>query len=88
MPTTVNIHEAKTHLSSLLERVRRGEDVIIAKAGEPIATLSAYRSPKIVIGDLVHLDRSVSDEEWAESDRAIAALFEASLDQPPEPDSC
>jgi prevent-host-death family protein len=35
----VNIHEAKTHLSRLLERVRLGEEVIIAKAGKPIAKL-------------------------------------------------
>ena len=41
--TTVNIHEAKTHLSRLLEAVERGEDVVIARAGEPIATLTAYK---------------------------------------------
>lgn len=35
----VNIHEAKTHLSKLLERVSMGEEVIIAKAGKPIAKL-------------------------------------------------
>ena len=33
MPTIVNIHEAKTHLSRLLERVRNGEEIILAKAG-------------------------------------------------------
>jgi prevent-host-death family protein len=37
--TVVNIHEAKTHLSRLLERVRRGERIVIAKAGTPIAVL-------------------------------------------------
>ncbi len=36
---TVNIHEAKTHLSRLLARVARGEEVIIAKGGKPIARL-------------------------------------------------
>jgi prevent-host-death family protein len=36
---TVNIHEAKTHLSRLLERVQRGERITIAKAGRPIAVL-------------------------------------------------
>lgn len=41
MTTTVNIHEAKTHLSRLLERVRRGERIIIAKAGKPVAVLQA-----------------------------------------------
>jgi prevent-host-death family protein len=35
----VNIHEAKTHLSRLLERVALGEEVIIAKAGKPVAKL-------------------------------------------------
>ncbi len=40
MTMTVNIHEAKTHFSKLLERVALGEEVIIARAGEPIARLS------------------------------------------------
>ncbi len=40
---TVNIHEAKTHLSRLLEAVERGEEIVIARAGQPIATLSAFR---------------------------------------------
>jgi len=35
----VNIHEAKTHLSKLLARVALGEEVIIAKAGKPVAKL-------------------------------------------------
>jgi prevent-host-death family protein len=43
MGTTVNIHEAKTHLSKLLERVQNGEEITIAKAGKPIATLTAVR---------------------------------------------
>jgi len=39
---TVNIHEAKTHLSRLLERVAAGEEVVIAKAGRPVARLIAF----------------------------------------------
>ncbi|WP_100498344.1 type II toxin-antitoxin system Phd/YefM family antitoxin [Geodermatophilus chilensis] len=39
MSTTVNVHEAKTHLSRLLEAVEAGEDVVIARAGKPIARL-------------------------------------------------
>ncbi len=35
----VNIHEAKTHFSKLLAHVQEGEEVIIAKAGEPVARL-------------------------------------------------
>jgi prevent-host-death family protein len=45
--TQVNIHEAKTHLSRLLERVQAGEEITIAKAGKPIARLSAiHERPK------------------------------------------
>lgn len=39
---TVNIQEAKTHLSRLLEQAAAGHDVVIAKAGKPIAVLSAW----------------------------------------------
>ncbi|HXM70963.1 MAG TPA: type II toxin-antitoxin system prevent-host-death family antitoxin [Thermoanaerobaculia bacterium] len=34
-----NVHDAKTHLSRLLERVAQGEEVIIAKSGRPVAKL-------------------------------------------------
>jgi len=40
MPT-VSVHEAKTHLSRLLQRVEAGEEVVIARAGEPVARLIA-----------------------------------------------
>lgn len=37
--TTYNVHEAKTNLSRLLKQVEDGEEVVIAKAGEPVARL-------------------------------------------------
>ena len=40
----VNIHEAKTHLSKLLERVRAGEEITIERRGEPVARLVAVES--------------------------------------------
>ncbi len=40
--TTVNIRQAKTHLSRLLAEVARGEEVIISHAGTPIARLEPY----------------------------------------------
>jgi prevent-host-death family protein len=40
----VNVHEAKTQLSKLLEQVEKGERVVISRAGEPVAVLSAYRA--------------------------------------------
>jgi prevent-host-death family protein len=43
--TTVNIHEAKTHLSKLIERTGEGETIIIAKAGKPKVMLTPVPSP-------------------------------------------
>ncbi len=49
--TTVNIHEAKTHLSKLLERVQAGETIVIAKAGKPVVELRPItEDPKPRIG--------------------------------------
>jgi prevent-host-death family protein len=42
----VNVGEAKTHLSKLLERVERGEEIIIAQAGKPVAKLIPYQEKK------------------------------------------
>lgn len=39
MTRVVNVHEAKTHLSRLLERAHAGEEIILAKAGRPYARL-------------------------------------------------
>jgi prevent-host-death family protein len=40
-PVQVNLYEAKTHLSSLVERAAKGEEIVIAKAGKPMARLVA-----------------------------------------------
>ncbi|NPV53381.1 MAG: type II toxin-antitoxin system Phd/YefM family antitoxin [Firmicutes bacterium] len=45
MPIRVNVHEAKTQLSMLLARVKNGEEIIIAKAGKPIARLTPVMEP-------------------------------------------
>lgn len=42
---TFNIHEAKTHLSSLIERAAKGEGFIIAKAGKPLVKVTALEAP-------------------------------------------
>lgn len=42
----VNIHDAKTQLSKLLEQVQAGTDVVIAKSGTPIARLVPYTAAK------------------------------------------
>jgi prevent-host-death family protein len=45
--TEINIHEAKTHLSRLLRRVAAGEDIVIARAGKPVARLVPVAEPKL-----------------------------------------
>ena len=41
----VNVHDAKTHLSRLLDRVEAGEEITLARAGRPVARLVPYRRP-------------------------------------------
>lgn len=43
---TVNIHEAKTHLSKLIEAAAEGEDIVIAKAGKPLVRMIPFAQPK------------------------------------------
>ena len=42
---TVQLHEAKAHLSELIEAVQRGEEVVISRYGKPVAKLSAVAAP-------------------------------------------
>lgn len=48
----VNIHEAKTHLSRLLEQVAAGERVVISKAGTPVADLVPHQAATVTFGGL------------------------------------
>ncbi len=43
MDKAVNIHEAKTHLSRLIERVEAGEEITLARAGRPVAKLVPFK---------------------------------------------
>ena len=62
---TVNVHEAKTHLSRLLAQVEAGEEVMIARNGKPVARLVQIRQRgKPVFGSmkgLIELDDSFFD---------------------------
>jgi len=78
MSLTVNIHEAKTNFSKLLARVIVGEEVIIAKAGKPIARLvpiaekPARRVPGSAAGKIViapDFDAPLPDDILAEFER-------------------
>jgi prevent-host-death family protein len=75
---TVNIHEAKTHLSRLLEKVVKGEPFIIAKAGKPVAKVIPFEEPKREprkLGFLAHENWAIPEDfdRWAEDE--IAAMF-------------
>lgn len=72
---TVNIHEAKTHLSKLLERIESGESVTIARAGRPIADLVPHRRADIVWGALKG-QIAYDDADLMGPDEDIIALFE------------
>ncbi len=43
---TVNIHEAKTHLSKLVDQAVKGESFVIAKAGKPLVKVTALEAPR------------------------------------------
>lgn len=47
MPNIYNMHEAKTQFSKLVEKARLGEEVIVAKAGEPVVQLVAIESDRL-----------------------------------------
>lgn len=79
MATTVNVHEAKTHLSRLLERVAGGEQIVIARAGRPVAELRAYRGPDLVFGGL-RTEIDLGDGFTDETESEVAALFDDDLD--------
>jgi len=82
----VNVHEAKTHLSALLELVEKGEDVIIARAGRPIAKLTGYVPPPPSARTLGTMRSKIwiADDAFAPStDAQIATLFAGSEDSTP-----
>jgi len=68
----VNVHDAKTHLSRLLDRAHAGEEIILAKAGKPYARLvpiadDAPPPPPRKPGRLKHLLKDVPTDIWFEA---------------------
>ena len=64
-----NIHEAKTHLSRLIDRAEAGEEIIIARAGKPVVRMIAYRIPGLWKGK-VKISR-----DFDELPESVAAAF-------------
>jgi prevent-host-death family protein len=73
MTTNVNIHEAKTHLSRLLEQVAAGERIVISKAGTPVADLVPHVKRDIVFGGL--LDIEFDDRDFDLPDPEMLEMF-------------
>lgn len=75
----VNVHEAKTHLSRLLQRVEAGEEVVIARAGKPVARLVAAEGPakraRREIGFWKGKIWLADDWDSEETNREIADMF-------------
>lgn len=84
---TVNIHEAKTHLSRLLAEVAGGDEIVIARAGKPIARLAPVDRPRRM-ADLLDIDRGriiVQDDFAAPLPDDLLTLFEGKEAAPADP---
>ena len=75
MATIVNIHEAKTHFSKLLAQVSAGEEIIIAKAGRPVARLGPIE-PKVAKKRVPGIDKG---KIWMSEDFNV--MSERELDE-------
>ena len=88
MSATVNVHDAKTHLSRLLDRAHAGEEIIIAKAGKPFAKLVKLDAPAPAkpmrtpggwpglgaVPDEVWLEPVMSEADWEAWDKKFDDL--------------
>ncbi len=70
----INVHQAKTHLSRLLERVAAGEEIVIAKSGRPVAKLVRFPAEPRHPGRLKGKIRMAPDFD-APLPEAMAAAF-------------
>lgn len=76
--TTVNIYDAKTQLSKLVQRAQKGERIVIAKAGVPVADLVSHveEKPKVKFGMAKGLKgKDIPDEALEGIDSDIQAMF-------------
>jgi prevent-host-death family protein len=73
----VNVHEAKTHLSRLLEQVEHGEDIVIARSGTPVARLVRFASdPRPALLGIYQGQGWISDDFNEPLPDEIQATFE------------
>ena len=70
-----NIHEAKTNLSKLIEKVEKGDEVIIAKAGKPVAKLVSYKPKKELRKPGIWKGKVWVSPDFDEEDEEINKMF-------------
>jgi len=71
----INIHQAKTNLSRLIEKTLSGEDVIIAKAGKPVAKLVPYKKTLKPRKPGLWKGKVWMSDDFNEEDKEINKLF-------------
>lgn len=79
---SVNMHDAKTHLSKLVARVEGGEQIVITRAGKPAAKLVPIPQKKVgkrKLGGWEGKFDVPSPEEWAEMKQETAREFESKI---------
>lgn len=87
----VNIHQAKTHFSQLVERAERGEEIVIARAGKPVARLMPLDKTPRVFGGMKGQPFWMADDFDANLPEDLLRLFEGEEDpsgdpNPPKPE--
>ncbi len=78
MKKNFNIHEAKTNFSKLIEVAEAGGEIIIARAGKPVAKLIKYDAEEFIklnYDAAKGLIPEWTDEEWERADEIIRASF-------------
>ncbi|TNH04672.1 type II toxin-antitoxin system prevent-host-death family antitoxin [Testudinibacter sp. TR-2022] len=75
----INIHEAKSNLSQLIQSALSGEEVIIAKAGTPLVKMVAIPTKKIRHPGALKGKITLADDVLLQEDTELTALFEQGL---------
>jgi antitoxin (DNA-binding transcriptional repressor) of toxin-antitoxin stability system len=75
MTVRVNVYEAKTNLSKLIEKVLAGERVVISRSGTPVVDLVRHEAMSIRFDGLAHQIR-YDEDEFNAADSEIAAMFQ------------
>lgn len=91
-PTQVNMHDAKTNLSKLVERVERGEEIVIARNGQPVAKLVPWSEPSFPVAPFGFMKDEIEIlPGFYEMDEEIERMFEEAIESDkavwPEDDS-